>query len=104
MCYGETIVRIVGSYVPENDELLYSFLLRLAEDNFLGIDYFAENFIDDRPGRPLPYKLPIGNTIYMPKIAAFLSVDPLDFYIVYHLKKSHPNESDLQDNHNFPCN
>ena len=74
-------MRIVGSYVPENDELLYSFLLRLAEDNFLGIDYFAENFIDDRPGRPLPYKLSIGNTIYMPKIAAYLGVDPLDFYL-----------------------
>lgn len=78
-------MRLPGPYIPEDDELLYSFLVRMAEENFLGIDYFAENFIDDRPYNLISeggsYKLPNGNTIYVSKIAAILGVDPLDFYL-----------------------
>ena len=81
---GESTVNINMPQLME-DELLFSFILRLAEANFVRIYQFAENFIEDRlvsrSAKPKPYILPKGNTIYIPKLASTLGLEPLDFYL-----------------------
>ena len=77
---------MININIPElmEDELLYSFLIRISEDNSLPVDEFAVLYVrnDIVPVTTRrAYRLPTGNTIYIPKIASILDKDPQEFYL-----------------------
>lgn len=64
------------------DELLYSYIIRLADANGFSLNEFANNYIyPDHVEKARNPHLLTGNMIYMPKMAETLDQDPLDFYL-----------------------
>ncbi|MBQ6504671.1 MAG: TniQ family protein [Flexilinea sp.] len=66
------------------NELLYSYLVRLAEWNSLTIDALGRYFIlDGDPEIPARKKivLPIGSMVFIPKAADILGMSPLDLFL-----------------------
>ena len=64
------------------DELLYSYIVRLADANGFSLNEFAINYIyPDHVEKARNPHLLTGNMIYMPKIAALLEKDPLGLYL-----------------------
>jgi len=66
------------------DELLYSYISRIADENGMNVDGFSSLYVDNMaPGKDPEdgfLQLPIGSSIYIPKIAAICHEDPLDFF------------------------
>lgn len=72
--------------IPElmEGELLYSYMVRVADWNSLTIDELGRYFILDKdPGMAVRKKvvLPIGSTVFIPKLADILGVPPLGFFL-----------------------
>lgn len=64
------------------DELLYSYIVRLADANGFSLNEFAIDYIyPDHVEKARNPHLLTGNMIYMPKIADILEQDPLDLYL-----------------------
>ena len=64
------------------DELLYSYVVRVADANGFSVNEFALDYIypDNIKKAQNPHLL-VGNMMYMPKIASVLEQDPLDLYL-----------------------
>ena len=75
------MVRINTKLLME-DELLYSYITRLADANGFSVNDFALNYIyPDNVEKAQNPKFLIGNLIYVPKIASIVEQDPLDLYL-----------------------
>ena len=68
-----------------DDELLISYICRIAEENGMPADTFAMYFVHNLPqgrdpnGKPLP--LSPSSSTYIPKLASVLGMDPLDLFM-----------------------
>ena len=67
-----------------DDELLISYICRIAEENAMPADKFAMYFVHDLPARRnpdgKPAALSAGSSNYIPKLAAILGMQPLDLF------------------------
>lgn len=73
--------------IPElmEDELLYSFIIRMAKENAMECKDFVRIYIDNLTSEKRK-KMPtspfwITSTVYVLNIASILEVDPLDFFL-----------------------
>ncbi|MBQ6344238.1 MAG: TniQ family protein [Anaerolineaceae bacterium] len=75
-------MKLINIKLLMEDELLYSYIIRLADANVFSLREFANIYIfpNDVEKARNPHLL-TGNMIYIPKIADLLEQDPLDLYL-----------------------